>query len=685
MNRGANFIIKHRKLCVVLFVSLALAGLLFQFFVKINYSMEDYLPKEARSTQALSIMAEEFDEEIPNARVMIHHVDLQEALEYKLKLSHIEGVASVMWLDDEVDLKVPLEMLDSKTVENYYRDGTALFTVTIREGMEVAAIDDIYECIGEDNAVSGDALNIATSQKMAGEESLNAMLILVPLITLILLISTSSWIEPVLFLLAIGVSVLINLGTNIFMGEISFVTQAISPILQLAVSLDYAIFLLHSFSDYRQETGDIKKAMQMAMKKAFPAIAASAATTLFGFMALMLMEFRIGVDLGLNLVKGILLSFISVMVFLPALTICLHKWIDKTKHKVLMPRFKCVSFLVAKLKIPCMICVLVLLIPAFLAQGRNSFTYGMGDLSEKSRSGSDTIAIDKTFGKATMLVLLVPKGEVSKELELSKALGKVDHVTTVMSFAATVGNTVPAKYLDDTIVSRFYSENYSRMILSADTDTEGDTAFEVVRQVQSLAGRYYGDAFYACGQSVNLYDMKNIVTKDNSKVNLFAIAAIALVLFVTFKSLVLPVILLITIEGAIWMNLSVPYFSGQALCYIGFLVINTVQLGATVDYAILLTHNYMGYRTTLSKKMALKETLHNHFSSVLVSASVLSLAGFCLFFTSSNPIVSQLGLLLGRGTLLSMVLVVFFLPVLLTSLDRLIQKTTWKANFKKEG
>ena len=173
--------------------------------------------------------------------------------------------------------------------------------------------------------------------------------------------------------------------------------------------------------------------------------------------------------------------------------------------------------------------------------------------------------------------------------------------------------------------------------------------------------------------------------RDSSKVNLFAIVAIALVLFVTFKSLVLPVILLITIEGAIWMNLSVPYFSGQALCYIGFLVINTVQLGATVDYAILLTHNYMGYRTTLSKKMALKETLHNHFSSVLVSASVLSLAGFCLFFTSSNPIVSQLGLLLGRGTLLSMVLVVFFLPALLRSLDRLIQKTTWKANFKKEG
>ncbi|MDX5474716.1 MAG: MMPL family transporter, partial [Bacillaceae bacterium] len=305
-------ILKYKKTVVYVFMTIAVIAAVAQFFVTINYNMVDYLPDDVQSTQALEVMEAEFEAAVPNTRVMIHDVTIQEALLYKEKLAAIDGVSDVIWLDDVIDLKTPLEMADKETVESYYQDGKALFSLDIRSGDEVAITDAIYELIGENNAMSGEALDTATSQKMAGNESLYAAALLVPIIIFILVISTTSWVEPIFFLTAIGVSVLINLGTNIFIGEISFVTQSVAPILQLAVSLDYAIFLLHSFAYYRERIEDPEQAMKLAMKKSFPAITASAATTFFGFTALMLMKFEIGSDLGLNLVKGILLSFISV-------------------------------------------------------------------------------------------------------------------------------------------------------------------------------------------------------------------------------------------------------------------------------------------------------------------------------------------------------------------------------------
>ena len=684
MERISNAVIKNRKIIVAIFLAVTVISSFLLFFVSVNYDMVDYLPKDANSTQALSIMEEEFAAAVPNLRVMVNDVSLQQALDYKDKLGNVEGVSGVMWLDDVEDLKTPVEMMEPDSVEAYYKDNKALFNITVNEGCEVKAIDDIYEIIGENNSLSGDALDTATSQKMAGKESLNAMLILVPIIILILLASTSSWAEPLFFLLTIGISVLINLGTNIMFGEISFVTNAVSPILQLAVSLDYAIFLLNSFADYRAKTESVEEAMKLAIKRAFPAVAASAATTLFGFLALMFMKFRIGFDLGMNLVKGIALSFVSVMVFLPAVTLCLYKWIDKTSHKRILPKFKRVGNIVTKVKIPCLVVVLILIIPSFLAQGKNSFTYGMGDLSPNSRSGMDTMKINEEFGKSTAIVLLVPKGDVVKELRLSNELENIEHVTGVVSYAKTVGKAIPPEYLDDSITSQFYSENYSRIILYTNTENEGDLAFSVVENVKNKTAEYYGSDFYACGQSVNLFDMKNTVTKDNKIVNLIAVITIALVLLITFKSVSLPLILLISIETAIWINLSIPYFMNSSLCYIGYLVINTVQLGATVDYAILFTENYRRYRVEMSAKEAVKRTLGKTFSSILISASILTAAGFCLFLTSSNSIVSELGLLLGRGTILSMLMVICFLPTMLVIFDRLIGKTTKGSNYYKE-
>lgn len=663
---------------------LTLLATIVQFGVAVNYNMVDYLPEDAPSVKAMEIMEEEFEGAVPNTRVMIHDVTIQEALGYKEKLSEIDGVSDVTWLDDAIDIRTPIEMADEETVESYYKENNALFSLSIEKGDEVAVTDAIYEVIGEENAMAGEALDTATSQKMAGQESFYAALLLVPIIIIILVLSTNSWVEPLFFLTAIGVSVLINLGTNIFLGEVSFVTQSVAPILQLAVSLDYAIFLLHSFSDYRKTVADPKEAMQLAMKKSFPAITASASTTFFGFMALSLMNFQIGSDLGINLVKGILLSFISVMVFLPALTLLFYKWIDKTQHKPLIPSFNKVGSIVVKLRIPSLLLVALLIVPAFMAQSETNFIYGLGDQPESTRAGSDKMKIQEEFGAYTPMVLLVPKGDMAKEEAFVQDIEKIDQVSSVLAYVNTVSSAIPPEYLDESITDQFYSDNYSRIIINTTTKNEGDEAFYLIEEIKQTAEEYFGDEAQSLGESVTLYDIKNTIQKDNALVNLLTVLTIALVLIVTFKSISYPIVLLLTIQTAVWINLSVPYFTDSSLVYVGYLIISTVQLAATVDYAILLTEDYTTNRKQMSARKAIKKTLDEKIFSIGISAAILSSVGFILAFTSSNPIVSSIGLLLGRGALLAFIMVVFFLPALVLVFDKVIEKTTWKANHYKE-
>ncbi|MFA9556804.1 RND family transporter [Evansella sp. AB-rgal1] len=655
-----------------------------QFFVSINYNMVDYLPDDVQSTVAMDILEEEFDGSVQNTRVMIHDVSVQEALDFKERLAAIDGVNDVLWLDDAVDLKIPLEMVERDVVESYYKDKNALFSFSVRNGEEVEVTDAIYELIGEENAMTGEALDTAVSQKMAGTEAMYAAVLLVPIIIFILVISTSSWVEPVFFLTAIGVSILINLGTNIFIGEISFVTQSVAPILQLAVSLDYAIFLLHSFQEYRKKTDNVEEAMQLAMKKSFPAITASAATTFFGFIALTFMEFGIGSDLGVNLVKGIVLSFISVLVFLPALTLLFYKWMDKTEHKQWISNFKGLGNKIVKIRFPSLILVFVILVPSFLAQSNTNFTYGLGEQPEHTRAGADFNIIEEAFGESTPMVLLVPKGDVVKEVELVQDLTDLANVTSVIAYVDVVSPVIPPEYLDNSIRDQFFSENYSRIILYTDLPNEGDLPFALVETVQSIAASYYGDEVYSLGESVTLFDMKKTVTRDNVIVNILTVVAIAIVLLVTFKSLSIPIVLLLTIQAAVWINLSVPYFSNTDLVFVGYLIISTVQLAATVDYGILLTEAYEHNRKEMSALKAIKKTIDEKTFSIFVSASILSSVGFILWMTSSNPIVSSIGILLGRGALLAFVMVLCFLPATLLVFDKFIKKTTYKANFYEE-
>lgn len=676
-------IIKFRKTILIFFALIILLSFALLSETSVNYRIVDYLPQEANSTQAIKILDQEFEDGFPNLNVMIQNVTIQEALYYKNELNLIPGVESVLWLDDLVGQsyleKTPVEFMDKALTENYYKEQTALFSLVIKNGTETASTEAIYDLIGESNSISGDALYNASIQNNSSAEVSNAMMILLPILIFMLVVATRSWLEPIFFLITIGIAILINMGSNALFGEISFITNTVSPILQLAVSMDYAIFLLHSFSEKR-DRHEPKEAMYLAMKASLPTVAASAFTTMIGFSALIFMRFGIGSDLGFNLLKGIILSFVSVMVFLPVITLVFHNWIDKTMHKDFMPHPGRISQFLLKVKVPLLLIAIIIVLPAFFAQSQVEFLYGMDFNTEGARSTVDKAKIEEMFGNEHALLLLVPREDLMKEKALSEDLKAYPFVTSVMSFAESVGTEVPEDYLDEAIRNQFYSEHYARIILYSHLTKESEENFNHIDEILETASAYY-DEYYLTGQTPTLNDMKKVVSVDTGRINLIAVVGIFIVLFLTFRSLVIPLILIFTIESAIWINLSVPYFNDTAISFIGYLIISTVQLGATVDYAILMTHRYMDNRRVENKRDAMWHALKNNIAAVLISATILATAGFALAATSQQPVIQDLGLLLGRGTVLSFTMVVTVLPALMLLLDGWIKRTTLNHGF----
>lgn len=686
MDFFARFVTKHKKAIIIIFAVLSVVSLIVQTQVPIVYNLLAYLPDEAPSTIALNTMNEEFTGAIDNARVIVPNVTVQEALVYKDLIANTEGVVKVTWLDDNAKITEPLETLDQAVVEQYYKDNFAAMSVVIETGKEVEAIAALQELVGDPNLVTGEAANSAASQNAAATEAVLIIAFLIPIVLIILIFATTSYLEPVIILLGIGASVFINMGTNIFLGSLSYITSSVAPILQLAVSLDYAIFLIHSFAKHRKTIENPEEAMRHAIKESFPAVSASALTTFFGFIALCFMRFKIGIDMGLALAKGIVLSLLSCMVFLPALTLAFLPLFEKTKHKPFMPSFRKVGVMATKIRIGAFLLVLALIIPCFIAKSKINFSYGTGMSSDNAVYQIDentSIPVSSIFGQASPIVILVPRGNPAKEDRLSRELQSVNEVASVVSYATMAGIEIPTDYLDKETLSLLYSDDYSRIILYADIPTEGTEAFSLVEKIRAIADKYYPGEALTCGESVNVYDMKDIITKDNSVINMLAIVAIGIILLITFKSLSLPILLILTIESGIWINLSVPYFYGDIVCYIGYLVINTVQLGATVDYAILFTDHYLQNRKRAFPVTACVMTISETLPSILVSGLILTFAGFLIGLVSANGVISQLGTLLGRGALLSMCMVLFFLPALLSLFDKFIGKTTWNSHFLK--
>lgn len=685
MNKIFRWILKHKVLIITVYVIGCIVSMLCKPLVQVNYDMNDYLPEESPSTIALNVMEDEFEGGIPNVRVMISDISVPEALAYKQKLIDIDGITDVIWLDDAVSVYEPLDTQDSDTIKSYYKDGNAIFTVTVDEKKRVEAVDSIRNLIGDNNAMTGAAVNTAVATKTTVEEIGKIVKIAIPIVFVILLLTTTSWLEPVLFLASIGIAVLLNSGSNLIFGTISFVTNGAGNILQLAVSLDYSIFLLHRFEEFRKEGLDAEEAMVKALCESFTSILSSGLTTVIGFAALILMRFGIGPDMGMALAKGICFSLIVVFTILPVMIMLSYKWIEKTEHPPFLPEFTLFGKAVSRQMIPAVLVFCMMIVPSFRAQNNNDFYYGSEHIFGLSTQlGQDTEKIDEVFGKSNPVVLMVPRGNTAKQTMLSDAFKSLPEVSSIVSFVDKAGAEIPHEYLDKDTLSKLESENYSRMVLTVDTKYEGDDAFNAVDKIRETAEDYYPGEWKLAGESISTYDLMDTITADNFTVNMIAIGAVFVTLLFSFRSLLIPFILVFAIETAVWINLAIPFFADSTLFYLSYLIISSIQLGATVDYAILTTSRYLEFRAELPRKEAVQKTISAVTASILTSGSVMTLVGFLLGFITSHGVLKQLGFLLGSGTLLSMTIVFFVLPGLLYLLDNPIEKTTKGIEFYRE-
>ena len=586
MKRFYTAIVRRRRLVLAVFALAAVLSMAATSRVQVDYDINDYLPPESPSTTAIEVMNGAFTGGIPNMRVMVRDVTVPQALEYKEKLAAIDGVSSVAWLDDSLDVTVPLQMQDTATVESYYKDGCALFTVTVEDEKRLEAVAAVRELIGEGNALEGAAVSTAVA-------------------------------------------------TNSTVTEVAKIA---------AIAVVYVLFIL-------------------------------ILTTVIGFLALVLMQFQIGPDLGLALAKGVVLSLVTVFTFMPALTLACYKWMDKTHHRPLLPSFDKFGRFVARIMLPMALVLVVLMVPSYLASNSNQYYYGAAHMfGENTRLGADTAAIEETFGRSDTYVVLVPEGDTATQQKLSDALHAIPEVTGILSYVDNAGASIPPEFVPGDTLGLLVSGGYTRMVLTVDADTEGDGAFALVERVRATVQQYYPDNYYLAGQGVSTYDLMDTITADMVKVNLLAIGAVFLILLLMKRQLLLPIILVLSIETAIWINLAIPYFRGQYVFYIAYLIISSVQLGATVDYAILFSDRYQEFRETLGRKEAVAATVSAVTTSVSTTGSAMAVVGFLMGAISTNQLLGQLGNFLGVGSLVSLAIVLSALPGFLYLADPLIIK-----------
>ncbi len=680
MKKLADIIVKYKAVILILFIVLSLVSGFLSTRVKTNFDIYSYVPKKAPSTIAIDTMTEEYAQDIPNAEIAIPNMSISDALLMKERLASLPYVQEVLWLDDQLDLATPLDMLDQKVVEGFYKDEVALFHVTLEEDSK--AIDILVELqtiAGPEGAVRGQVVEMANMQRGVNVEISRILLVIIPVALAILLFATTSWFEPILFMVVIFVGVLLNMGSNILFGEISFISQAVGGVLQLAVSMDYAIFLLHRFRDYREEGLSVEEAMKNAIVKSFSPISSSALTTFFGFLALVFMRFRLGPDLGIVLAKGVLLSLLSVFFLLPILAVYTYKIIDKTTHRSLLPSFKRTSRFIVRIGIPLMVVAALAIVPAYIAQRSNDFLYGAQSFPKGSREARDVNYMNEHFGENMQMVLLAPKGQWAVEEKLANDLLALPEMKSVVGYVTQVGTGMPPDLIADRVLSNLISDHYSRLILVAESPTESPETYELAEKIRAMTEEAYPEGgAHLAGANFVLLDMKTTINQDLGIVNGLAILAIFIVIMIAFRSLALPVLLVLTIELSVWINLAIPYLVGTPLNFIGYLVISTVQLGATVDYGILMAQHYMDHRQLLGRKEAAMKTVQTVAGSIIPPALILASAGFTLAAISSIQVVAELGSVLGRGAIISLAMVLFLLPNLLRLFDHFIEKTTWK-------
>lgn len=680
MEKFTAALLKNKWGILITFAALVILSGILMPLASINYDLTQYLPSDSMSTKAISILEDEFT--YPGTgEAMVKDVTVAEALDTKERIRAVDGVKNVLWLDDIVDINTPIDYYDQSVTDPYYKDSKALFTIEFSEGNYAKKTGDAINQIRElpNLSVRGMAEDARNQQSSMLNEILLIILIVFPICVLILMFASSSWIEPLIYLIVIGVSIIINMGTNALFNNVSYLTFSVCAVLQMAISIDYSLFLSHRYIEERDNGKDVTPAIIAAVKGSFASIFASSFTTFAGFIALVFMGYTIGTDLGVVLAKGIILSFVTIIVLMPVLLLIFAKVIDKTRHRPLIPKFTKLGTFIAKLRYPIIIVAILITVPAFLGQSRNEFLYGDSSASsEQGITATDKTQINDAFGVSNPIILITPKDSIENEKKLADDLLSQNYVKGVTSLATVIPSGMPLEMLPPDVTEQFHSEHYTRTIISLTIDGENAESFAAAEEIKTLLNEHYQDNWYAAGSIMSILDIKNTVEDDSLKVAIASIVAVALIVLLTFRSLSIPLLLVLVIQASVWINMSFPYFSGTSLIFIGYLIVSSIQLGATIDYGILITSRYLENRKEHDKTKSVILAIEKSGGSVVVSALILAVAGFTLGFVSKMSAVADIGILLGRGAALSGAMVLLVLPALIIIFDKLIQKTTLK-------
>lgn len=757
----AAYIVNKRKAFTVFFILAAIFSVFSSSWVKVSNKLSDYLPQSTKTKQGLDIMDESFTT-FGNAKVMINNIDYEKALEIGNKLKEIDGVSRVDFYDNSDS------SYDNKNIEDYYKDFAALYTVSFEDVEDSKLVQDAIVKVREsvssyDNVVyttidKDDAKSLNEDMKIIG-------ILVVLIITGVLIFTSQTYVEILIFMLTFGMAILLNVGTNFIFGRISFVTKAVGVVLQLALAIDYAIILFHRFMEERREF-KAKHALINALAKAIPEISSSSLTTMAGMVALMTMQFRIGMDLGQVLLKSIIFSMISVFIFMPALIMMFEKQIKKSMHKSFVPNIDFLGKKILSVRYIIAGVFAVLVVGGAILSGKTAYIFDPNSI--KSDKKTEYIAakeeIERHFGSSNIMAVIIPKEDYIKEARLLEDISKVEGVSSVTGLAnIEVGNEGEYVLTDSLkprelaeiadvdidivkMVYRFYalkneqygaflnsidsykvpiinmvdflydqienggveideditkniedihksiadarkqleSEKYSRLLVVWNRDLEGKDTFAGIDEIENIAKTYYNEV-YVVGDSSSNYEISKTFGTDNLRISIITALLVGIILLFTFQSAALPFILVLTIQGSIWVNFSLPFLTGEPMFFLSYLIVSSIQMGATIDYAIVITSRYMVLREECEEhKTAISRTLNEAFPTIITSGTIMAASGFVIGYLTSNATIASLGKTLGVGVVISIILVMFVLPILLYLFDFIIDKTSFSRKNNEE-
>lgn len=745
MVKLATFIVDKRNLFFLVYIIALVFCLFSRNWVNVENDITKYLPESTETRQGLTVMNDEFIT-YGSAQILLANISYDRAEDTAKMIEAVEGVTSVTFDNSE----------------EHYKGTSALFDVTFDtpedDETAVNAMNEIKEKLkGYDVYYSTTVAN-DDSAALAGEMQIVTVIAAV-IIVVVLLITSKSYAEVPVLIITFIAAALLNMGTNFLLGTISFISNSVTIVLQLALAIDYAIILCHRYTEER-ETKLAREAVIIALSKAIPEISSSSLTTVSGLLALAFMQFKIGQDLAVVLIKAIILSLLSVFTLMPGLIMLFSKWMDKTVHKNLIPSISAVGKFAIKTKyiIPPIFAVLVIVSCVLANLCPYCFSAGSTTTPRKSESQIAKDKIESTFGATNMVALIVPSGDYESEKKLLAELEQYDEVESTLGLANT--EAMDGYMLTDSLTPREFSEligldyevaqllydayaindknygeiinsssnygvplidmfeflteeldkgyvtlegdlkeqmddlsetldkallqlktdNYTRMLVYLTLPEEGDETFAFLDTMHDVIGRYYSDNFYIVGNSTSDYDLSSSFARDNLVISILSALFVMVILLFTFKSAGLPVLLLVVIQGSIWLNFSFPYILDSPLYFLGYLVVNSIQMGANIDYAIVISSRYDELKKQLPIKDAIIETLNQAFPTIITSGSILAAAGILISFLSTNGVISAIGTCLGRGTIISIILVMGVLPQILYLGDIIIEKTRFSIN-----